>query len=372
MIISSGGSMNNNSGLKKYEKLIHMERLADYRDNTLRPSPELRNLFIEMTSLCNEHCRHCGSSCGDFTDENPLSGDEIKAFLRQIKNDFPIDRLKLSITGGEPLLRKDFFDIMGYAKGLGYSWGMTSNGTLITPSVAQLLYETGMKTISVSIDGLRETHEWFRQTPGCYDKTVSGIKNLLDTGGFQHVQVTTVVHGKNINELDELYEIMLGLGVRSWRVINIEPIGRAKQQPELLLDAKQLKYMFDFIREKRFLNKMEVIYGCSHYLGADYEREVRKWYFLCNSGVYTASVASNGDILGCLDTERRPELVQGNIRTDNFREVWLNRFECYRGDYRKTGKCKDCKHYIFCAGDSFHTWDFDRMEPALCLKGILF
>ena len=169
-----------------------------------------------------------------------------------------------------------------------------------------------------------------------------------------------------------MYEVFLKLGVRSWRVVNIEPIGRAKEQPELLLTEDEYRQLFAFIREYRFKNKMQVSYGCSHYLGPEMEREVRKWYFLCNAGVYTASVMYNGNIGACLDIERRPELVQGNIRTDRLKDVWEQKFEIFRTDYRKTGKCKNCKDYKYCAGDAYHTWNFDTMEPNVCMKGILW
>lgn len=361
-----------NSGLNKRTKLKHLEQLADYRENTLRPNPDLRTLFIEMTTHCNEHCRHCGSNCGDVKEEGALSGDEIKAFLAKLKKEIQVGRLKLSITGGEPLLRADFFDIMDYAHKLGYQWGMTSNGLLITPEVAHKLHMAGMRTVSISLDGLRENHEWFRQVPGSYDRSVQGIKNLLNEGGFDHVQITTVVNHRNYGELEAMYKEFSGIGVRSWRVINIEPIGRAKGDPELMLTPDEYRGMFRFIESHRFAGPMEVCYGCSHYLGVETEREVRKWYFLCNAGVYTASVAYNGDILACLDIERRPELVQGNIRCDNFMEIWKNGYEIFRTDFRKTGPCAECEHYRYCAGDAFHTWNFDGMRPDLCMKGILF
>jgi len=392
--------MVNNSKLTKRTKIKHMTQLAEYRENVIRPEHELRTLFIEMTGLCNEHCRHCGSNCGDFKEENPLTTVEIKRFLEQVREDLPIERLRLVVTGGEPLLRKDFFEIMAYAKKLGFGWGMTSNGTLITADVAKKLAECGMKTISVSLDGLKEEHEWFRQTTGSYEKTMAGIKNLVAQGAFYHVQVTTVVTHRNIGMLKEMYREFSKLGVRSWRVINIEPIGRAKEQEELLLNAEEYRQLFNFIaeyrlgdpeleatRKKRLRNltesgysydswvpgdPMEVTYGCSHYLGVEAEREVRKWYFLCNAGVYTASICYNGDIIACLDIERRPELVQGNIRKDRFSKVWNEGYEIFRTDYRKTGKCADCPDYKFCAGDAYHTWNFDENRPNLCLKGILW
>lgn len=360
-----------NSHLSRRVKQQHMHQLAEYRDK-LRQAPQLRTLFIELTGLCNEHCRHCGSNCGDFKEVNPLSAEEIETLLLQVKEDFDIKNLSLAVTGGEPLLRPDFFEIMGRANEMGYRWGMTSNGTLITEEVARKLADAGMKTISVSVDGLADTHDWFRQKPGSYELTMQGIRNLLAVGTFQHVQITSVIHHSNIHQLEEMYETFSKVGVRSWRVINIEPIGRAKEQPELLLSKQELKKMFRFIEKKRFAGQMEVSYGCSHYLGAKTEREVRKWYFLCNAGVYTASVTHNGDVVACLDIERRPELIQGNIRNTRLKEIWENGFTPFRTNFRTCEKCEKCNHYEFCAGDSFHTWDFDKMEPALCMKGILF
>ena len=361
----------NNSGLNAQIKNNHMQQLADYREETLRPHPDLRSLFLEITPFCNEHCLHCGSRCGDIDVSGMLTKDEIITALKQVKRDFDISRMRLCVTGGEPLLRPDFFEIMDEANKLGFGWGMTSNGTLVDKEAARKLKETGLRTVSVSVDGLKQTHEWFRQSPGCYEKTIEGIKNMLEVG-ISHVQITTVIYHKNIGELDAMYEEFKKVGVRSWRVINIEPIGRAKDNAELMLSKDEYIKMFDFIREKRFESKMEVTYGCSHYLGTDMEREVRQWYFLCNAGVYTASIMYNGDIGGCLDIERRPELIQGNIRTDNLKEVWENKFVNFRNDFRKTGKCADCPDYKFCAADSFHTWNFDTMEPNLCMKGMLF
>ena len=359
-----------NSGLSRSIKLAHLEQLADYRENHLRPHPELRTLFIEMTEKCNELCRHCGSHCGDYTEKEPLSGEEICTFLRQIKEDFPIEKIRLCITGGEPLLRRDFFEIMNCAKRLGFGWGMTTNGTLITPEIAKKLYLAGMRTVSVSVDGMKENHEWFRQVP-CYDVTLNGIRNLLDQP-FEHVQITTVIYKKNIGEMEEMYHFFSSLGIRSWRLINIEPMGRALKEPDLLLGKEEYRKLFSFIREKRFAGKMEVVYGCSHFLGVSYERELRPWYFLCNAGVYTASMTAGGNFVSCLDLPRRPELVEGNVRTHRFKDIWEKKYRIDRTDFRKVGKCADCRYYRYCAGDSFHSWDFDRMEPLLCLKGILF
>ena len=351
-------------------KIEHMRKMRDYRKSLMR-APQLRNLFLELTVRCNEHCLHCGSRCGDITSEE-LSLEQYKIFLSQVKEDLGTDKKMLCITGGEPLLRRDFFDIMGFAHGLGFHWGMTSNATLITEDIARELKKCGMGTISVSIDGLEETHDSFRRTPGGYKKAMEGISALLKVGGFKSVQVTTVVTHQNIGELDRLYDIFNNIDIDSWRVINIEPMGRALSHPELILTKEDYVTLFEFIRNKRIAGE-PVTYGCSHYLGAEYEREVRDWYYLCTAGLYTASITANGDIIACLDIERRPELVQGNILRDRFSEVWKKGFEDFRRDLGDENEmCCSCPEKDFCHGDSFHSWNFDEHKPRVCFKDILF
>lgn len=351
-------------------KREHMTALAAYRKG-LHTKPELRHLFLELTMRCNERCRHCGSLCGDVRSEE-LTVEQYRRFLTEVKEDFGVQRKMLCITGGEPLLRKDFADIMGFAHELGFTWGMTSNATLIDDATARMLRDCGMATISVSIDGLPETHDWFRRTPGGYDKAMAGIEALLRTGGFQHVQVTTVVTHQNLGELDALFAIFDKMPIDSWRVINIEPMGRAKDYPELLLTKDDYCTLFEFIRNKRIAGE-PVCYGCSHYLGMEYEHEVRDWYFHCTAGTYIASIMANGDITACLDIERRPEFIQGNILRDRFRDVWEQRFAIFRKDLcDENAQCRVCPEKEFCHGDSYHSWDFDAHKPLLCFKDVLF
>jgi len=352
-------------------KTQHLNQLADYRDKIIN-NPPLKNLFLELTLRCNENCIHCGSKCSQFSNVKELSLEQYKKILDDVKQDFDVSKFMLNITGGEPLLRKDFFEIMDYANKLGYIWGMTSNATLIDDSVAEKLRKSGMRTISVSIDGLPDTHDRLRGKKGAFDEAIRGIKALIDNGGFEHIQVTTVVNHRNIGELDELFDMLCGIDIDSWRVINIEPIGRANEHPELVLSPDEYRYMFNYIKNKR-LEGYPVCYGCSHFLGLDYERTVRDWYFLCNAGLYTASITSSGDIIACLDIERRPELVQGNILNDNFKDVWTNKFSTFRRNLSDDNeKCRNCDECRFCHGGAFHSWNFDKNEPSVCFKGILF
>lgn len=336
----------------------------------LYTTPKLHDLFFELTTACNERCFHCGSRCAPGA-VNGLLAEKYKEILDDVKESFGTSDILLCITGGEPLLRPDFFDILEYAHELGFAWGMTTNGTLITPDVARRLADVGMRTVSVSIDGLEETHDRQRGMRGGWRRAMEGVKNLLETGAFEEVQITTVVNHRNIGELDALFDIVMESDADSWRVFGIEPIGRALGHPEYLLTAEDQRRMFDFIYEKREAG-MPVSYGCSHFLGFDLERNVRSWFFLCTAGITTASIRANGEICACLDIEQRDELAQGNMLTDTFSDVWRNRFEVFRRPLSDRAKmCQGCRYENWCAGGAHHSFDYDKNEQAICMPRML-
>lgn len=349
-------------------KKQHLQQLADYHKELCR-KPRLKEFFIEMTQRCNEYCAHCGSCCGDVISED-LPKEVIFSVLEEVKENFDLRELLLCITGGEPLLRKDFFEIMQYAKDLGFRWGMTSNGTLIDDDVAKKLEQSGMRSVSISIDGLEATHDTFRGVKGAYKKSMQAIQALIPHNYI--VQVTTVVTHQNIHELDALFTIFNTMDIDSWRVIGIEPMGRALLRKDLLLTPEDQKTLFRFIMDKRIQN-LPVTYGCSHYLGLDVEREVRDHYFICSAGLYVGSIANNGDILACLDIERNKKTIQGNIYKDRFTDVWKDRFDIYRSPLAQRSKiCRHCSAKEFCRGGAAHTWDYEEEKQRLCFKDILF
>ena len=347
-----------------------MEEVYQYR-KMLYERPQLRHLFLEVTSRCNARCEHCGSSCGYEKPKNEVSKEKLMETLKEISEHYNARDILLNVTGGEPFLRKDLFEIMDYAVSLGFNWGITSNGILIDEELVKKIVKSKMSTISISIDGLKETHEAFRKVPGAWEKIIKGIKLMLKEPSIKCVQVTTVANKKNMHELEELYKVVQELGVKYWRVVNCDPIGRAKNNDDILLDAKGYRDLFKFIYEKRKENKLIIDYGCSHYLGLNTEMELRNWYFFCMTGLYVGSILSNGDIFVCPNVERRPELIQGNINTDSFVEVWENKFKPFRHEKRTScEECLGCSHFKYCGGDSFHTWNFDDNKPNICIKKI--
>lgn len=355
---------------KKTIKYANMKALAEYREY-LRLHPQLKFLFVELTDRCNMNCLHCGSNCSQENGRY-IDTDLLIEALRTVSEDFDPSSVMICFTGGEPLLHPDFLMIIRKVVHLGFRWGITTNGVLIDETIGLQMKDLGLQTITISLDGVEKKHDWFRNQEGCFQKTVNVIKTMNRIG--IPVQVTTVVHKQNIDELEDLYHFLCGLGIISWRIINIEPIGRAKQLQNLLLSNDEFRKLLDYIRSKRYSKDtmMDVVYGCSHYLSFEYEHEVRDSYYLCGAGIYVASILCNGDIFSCLDIERRNDLIQGNINHDRLSHVWNSRFREFRKSRANASSiCGGCKEKDFCDADSFHTWDFDNAKPVFCfIKGM--
>ena len=283
-------------------------------------------------------------------------------------------KILINVTGGEPLVRKDLCEVMEYATcELGFHWGMTTNGILLNDENIQKLKNANMETVSISIDGLENTHDSFRGVPGSYNTIINNIKKLKKANFVKHIQVSTVFNKSNINEIEELYNVMLGLNLDSWRLISMDPIGRAKENDNLLLDGKEIKKLLDFIKEKNKSKKLELTYGCPGFLGLEYEKEVRKSYFYCRTGIQVASILYNGDLFVCPNVPRIKELMQGNIRTDNFKDVWENKYKEFRDRNRtKCDECAKCENWEYCLGGAFHTWNFEENLQNKCTYNMIY
>lgn len=319
----------------------------------------LYSLLIEVTKKCNAACDQCGSRC-DIHSEELLSKEQILAALRDIRDHLGTYTM-LNITGGEPLLRRDLFELMAEASAMGFEWGMVTNGSLITDDVIVKMKQSGMKTITVSVDGLRETHDSLRHLPGSFERIMAALPKLKQAAFLDHLQITFTANRRNVYEFEELYRVVAPLGLDSIRVSFMDPIGRALDNTDLLLTREEILYFTGLVNRLNKTKGPRIIWGCPHYLGdlLDNRR------FFCFAGIYTASILVNGDIFVCPNVEHRPELIQGNILQDSFSEVWRTRFLPFR-NRQLPDKCKACSHRSACKGDSFHTLDFDTNEPRFC------
>jgi radical SAM protein with 4Fe4S-binding SPASM domain len=342
-------------------------RLWSNSVSKLRERHPLLNLFWECTLRCNFCCLHCGSNAGEKQYLDELDTDEIKNTLIGIAENFDPTLINISVTGGEPLLRKDLFEVMSLASRLGFNWGMVSNGFLVTEDTIQKMRESEMKTITISIDGIGVVHDEFRSQVGSYDRAMRAVKMLAESDFVKELNITTTIHKKNVQFLEQMYETFIDTGINSWRITNIDPIGRAEGNKELLLDESGLKLLLNFIRNKRKRSEIDIMYECGGFLGERFEGEVRNSFFICSAGITIGSILANGDIFVCPNVPRRKELIQGNVRKDRFSEVWNNKFEFFRKkDRTKCKECLECDHWDSCLGNAMHLWDFEKKRPKMC------
>jgi len=147
----------------------------------------------------------------------------------------------------------------------------------------------------------------------------------------------------------------------------MDPIGRANENNNLLLDGKEIKQILDFIVEKNKNKKLLLEYGCPGFLGLNYEKEARRYYFNCRTGINVASILYNGDLFVCPNVPRIKRFIQGNIRTDNFKDVWDNKYQEFRNkDRTKCEECGKCEWWEYCLGGAFHTWNFNENKQNKC------
>lgn len=352
---------------KKIIKLGELTVIKNYREKEYE-NHKLIDLFWETTLMCNAKCKHCGSSAENKKYSDELTTKEIKEAFKQISEEMDASKILINVTGGEPLVRKDLCEVMKYAtEELGFRWGMTTNGILLNENIIQKLKEANMEIISISIDGLEKTHDEFRGVEGSYKKIIENIQKLKEANFVKHIQVTTVFHKENINELEKLYEIMLELGLDSWRIATIDPIGRAKENNQLLLNGDEIRRLLDFIKKNKKNKKLEITFSCPGFLGLEYEGEVRDNYFFCGAGINIASILYNGDLFVCPNVPRKKELIQGNIKKENFKNIWDNKYKQFRNKNRtKCDICEKCEHWEFCLGGALHTWDFEDNVQNKC------
>lgn len=327
---------------------------------------KLKVLFFEVTQKCNAHCDHCGSRC-DINSEEGISSELFRSVLLDVKKNIGTDAM-LNITGGEPLLYPELFDVCSFANQLGFDWGMVTNGTLITKENIQKMKFCGMKTISISIDGMASTHESFRHLPkGSFDRILRNIQLLQKENFLDHIQVTFIANKKNLYELPILWNTLNNLHIDSMRISCIDMIGRAANNKELALEKKDFDYLFEFIKSTNEANHLPCVWSCSHYFGNTNQPDELGRHFECFTGKHVASILYNGDIFVCPNVPRLPELIQGNVKTDTFSEVWKNGFKYFR-NRPLNDTCEHCEHKPFCNGDSLHTWNFEENKPSFCYK----
>lgn len=339
---------------------LELQRSLRHTNAKLHP---LRSLFWECTLRCNMNCRHCGSDCTMMPGVKDMPAEDFLKVIDSLIPHVNPNETFIIITGGEALLRTDLESVGLELYRKGFPWGIVSNGYLLDKTRLESLIASGMHSITISIDGLEESHNWMRRTPQAFEKAMEAVR-LLSAEREILWDVVTCVNQKNYTQLHDLKEMLIAAGVRHWRIFSVFAMGRAAGESELQLSNQQLKGLMDFIEDcRKHDSRIDVSYACEGFLG-DYERKVRDHFFYCRSGIEVASIRCDGAISGC--TSVRSEMSQGNIYTDDFWDVWQNRFQMMRDrTWAHKAQCATCKMWRYCEGSGLHLYD-DNGELLSC------
>ena len=182
---------------------------------------ELRLVAWETTRNCNLSCVHCRAAA----EKGPYSGElDTPAAFRLLEQISEVGNPIVILTGGEPLLRNDIFDIASYGTQKGLRMVMAPNGTLITEENAKKMVDSGIKRISISIDGAeKEFHDKFRGVDGAYDGAISGIRKAKRAG--LEFQINTTITKTNLDQIPLIQKLAVDLGAVAHHIFLLVPTG---------------------------------------------------------------------------------------------------------------------------------------------------
>lgn len=313
----------------------------------------LMQLFWECTLRCNLRCQHCGSDCKTEEQRKDMPFEDFAKVLDSIALHTDSHKVMVIITGGEPLMRADLEQCGRAIYQKGFPWGMVTNGFALSEERLVRLLQAGLRSVTVSLDGLENEHDWMRGREGSFEKAVNAITSIVRSG-VQN-DVVTCVNARNLGQLKEIKELLIRLGVKAWRIFTVFPQGRAKNNPDMRLSGEQIRQVMEFIKETRTEGLIRCNFACEGFLGR-YEGEVRDGFFACIAGLTVASVLADGSISACASI--RSDYHQGNIYQDDFWTVWTDRFLLYRDHtWMHNGICANCRYFRWCQGNGIHLRD---------------
>jgi radical SAM protein with 4Fe4S-binding SPASM domain len=277
----------------------------------------------ELTLQCDLACRHCGSRAGRARPDE-LTTAEALDLVRQMAE---LGVREVTVIGGEAYLRDDWTDIVRAIRAHGMSATMTTGGRGITPERARMAREAGLESASVSIDGAEKTHDRLRGVVGSYRSAIEAMRNLRDAG--MRVSCNTQINRLSMPELPEVLEVAAAAGAHSWQIQLTVAMGRAADQPEVLLQPYDLLALFPMLDQlKKRCDALGVRLWPGNNIGyfGPYESALkggmpRGHMASCGAGRSTLGIEADGTIKGCpsLPTEA---WTGGNVRDDTLERIW--------------------------------------------------
>lgn len=288
---------------------------------SINSKPSLNHLMIEITSYCDFKCKHCYCN----SNNNKYRSLELREISKLIKDFKKGEGKSVTLTGGEPKLHPEFWGIMELLNQNNIESSIFTNGFHWDMRDIQRIKKLNLKTLQVSVDGIKETHNNFRGVKGSYQKAIETLKIAKDNSLNTVMMIT--IHQNNIHEIPELLEIAKKLQVNSVNLNTYMPQGRAKRLPTPNLDDLKLVY------QNIELNVCPSSSTTS-----------------CGIGFKKIAILSNGDIVPC---EVLNNLVVGNINKDNIFEVFRKSSimeEIRNSTVENIEQCRSCSAKNVCKG----------------------
>jgi len=312
------------------------------------------DFFIQwhLTERCNLRCRHCYQT-GKGLQEMPLSGiresiNEISDTLTAWKDLYGMDfSSSFNITGGEPFLRKDIFEVLAEIQGKGFEIYLLTNGTLINRSRAAALAGLGVKGVQVSIEGPEKIHDSIRGA-NSFAASVNGIRDLLAAG--LTVTMNMTLSAMNAEYFPEMFRLSSDLGVQKLGFSRLVPSGMGRSMAKEMLDTDEVKAIYNNIFSMN-AGAVEIVTGDpvatqSRISSVNNNGDVP--LSGCAAGISGLTIMPDGTVLPC----RRLPVPIGNIRNDSLRELWAMSgvLNDLRDRSRYKGRCGTCERWAHCRG----------------------
>lgn len=325
------------------------------RDFSLTPL----NIYWEMTQACPLACKHCRADAMTCAGPNEMTHAEAVAFLQQIPG-FGDPTPNLILTGGDPLARRDLFELIAEARRLGIPMSITPAASpSLTREVLERLVAAGIDGLGLSLDGsTAERHDAIRQVPGTFERTIRAARDAGDLG--MPIQVNTLVSAQTADDLPAIYKLLEGLPITRWSLFFLIAVGRGTTL-EALSPAHAEELMGWIHGTGRRAPFAVATTEAPAYRRVALERmreagmsseEIRKTPvfngFTIRDGHGIVFVSNTGDICpaGFLP------LVAGNVKRDNLVSVYRDAplFRQLHDPNSFHGKCGACEHRFLCGG----------------------
>ena len=341
--------------------------------------PVPRLVAWEVTRACNLACAHCRAAAIDRPDPDELTTSEGLNLVDQIAA--MGQGIILILTGGEPLLRADVFDLAAHGTAKGLRVVMAPNGTLLTPETVRRIKDSGIQRISVSLDGdSAETHDGLRGVQGAFDLAIQGIAHARN-GGLEFQINTTVTRG-NLGRIEAIQDLALSLGAAAHHIFLLVPTGRGRDLTDEVISAQDYETVLNWFYDRSFKVPVELKATCAPH----YHRILRQRARVEGRQVDFATFGVDAVSRGCLGGQGfvfvshtgqvQPcgylDLDCGQVREMDFGEIYRTSpiFLELRDRSLYKGKCGQCEYFRVCGGcraRAFEaTGDYLAEEP-LCL-----